>query len=92
MDGAGPLWLDAAQKVGIPIVLLAAGVVVIWRLAGQLLGALIESHREQLADLKADRDHFRDRSEGAEDRTGGLARELIDECRGRVKTVSGGPT
>jgi hypothetical protein len=82
MDAAQAL--DAAQKIGIPVVLLAAGVIVIWRFSGQLLHALLASHQARVAGLEADRDHFRARSEAHEDRTDALCRELIEERRHAV--------
>lgn len=71
------------ERVGVPIALSVAAVVLFWRLGGTLLRALVESYRERIAGLEADRDHFRDRAESADDRMNGLCRELIDAARRR---------
>jgi hypothetical protein len=69
------------EQVGLPLVLAAIGATLAWRLGGKLLGALIDGYRERIAALDEERDHFRDRSERAEDRTAELCREMIDALR-----------
>jgi hypothetical protein len=73
--------LELSQKVGLPVVVLGAGVVVLWRIGGLLIRALVEAHKGQVTSLEADRDHFRDRSEAAEDRVNGLCQSMIADLR-----------
>lgn len=76
--------INIVETVGVPAVIVAAIVVMLWRLGGRLLTELVTSYRERIDDLAADRDHFRDRAEAHDDRTNGLCRELIDEARHRL--------
>lgn len=73
--------LGVVERVGLPVVLVAAGAAILWQLGGRLLTALVCAYRARIDALERDRDHFRDRSEAHDDRTNGLCRELIDECR-----------
>lgn len=79
MDPAAAL--EAVERVGVPIAILAAGVFLLWRLGGRLLRALVESYSARISALEADRDHFRDRSEAADDRMNGLCTSMIDVLR-----------
>jgi hypothetical protein len=76
--------LAVAERVGVPIVLLGAGALLLWKVLAMTLTRLIEAYRERIAALEADRQHFRDRAEAHDDRANGLCRELIDEARTRA--------
>lgn len=76
--------LSFVERIGVPVAVLAAATFLLWRTGGRLVHELVASYRERIAGLEGERDHFRDRSEAADDRTQILARELIDECRSRA--------
>ena len=72
---------QVVEVVGLPVVLAAIGAVLAWKLGGKLLAAMLDGQRERVEQLTADRDHFRARSESADDRTAELCRSMIDALR-----------
>jgi hypothetical protein len=72
---------QVVEVVGLPVAITAIVAVLAWKLGGRLLAAMVDGYRERIAALQADRDHFRDRSEAAEDRTAKLCASMVDALR-----------
>lgn len=77
--------LELAQKVGLPVVLLGAGCVLVWKVLTVTLARLVETYNARVAAAEEDRDYHRARSTTTDELIVRLARELIDEVRAQRK-------